>query len=477
MASQPLPVVDKSRIQGFGSNGPGPASEEPPGIFSRVSVSPGVQSAMDTVTLSVGDAVERTTDVIADSIDTLGGWISSSLWRRSSTSSKNTEATKSNEDTEGNALVGDHGDDADATATQKEGWGSTEQVINELCAIRGTRVVPTISQLDYFCDRVSGLRLSEVTKEISSQLSYSAGDTQWQPRLRVLYGLQAIHENGMNVVFTKIMREVHELVTSLLNEPECAEIAQQVLDLQKVPAVPPTGPEDAARRRRQRRRQESTKAEAVEDALVQLDEPAPAQAPTSMNQTQELLGLSSAAPAATQGGSDFLGSGLNLGCAAVSSTAYAPTVPSPAPRFAPLNSGNINEIALHSFASFPHAAAVRSASFTAPLPSAQSAYALHSRSDLPSDLLDVHAGNAFATRSDGVPTGVGFGRSAPANTSWNTAFRTSAPAVFTSAHVGPSDRLNRFSALSSSLEKGHQSSLATPDHFGFVNDLFDKPNL
>lgn len=83
-------------------------------------------------------------------------------------------------------------------------------------------MVPTISQLDYFCDRVSALRISEVVTEISARLSYSSGETQWQPRLRILYGLQAIHENGMQVAFTKIMHEVTGLVASLLGLPECA---------------------------------------------------------------------------------------------------------------------------------------------------------------------------------------------------------------------------------------------------------------
>lgn len=198
-----------------------------------------------------------------------------------------------------------------------------------------------------------------------------------------------------------------------------------------IPAIPPAGPEDAARRRRQRRRQESR----TDSALLQLD---------------EAIGPKSDGQKTTESNQDnsLLESALNLGSAP---TASSSTAPSP------------HVHVLQSFAAFPQSASAPSRVYNpvASRPSAES---------LPFDLLDVHSGKAFAHNP---PDKHAFTPShlnqPPDNTLHSMASQRH------SGSGGPSDRQTRFIALSSSLSfdsKDHESAFEKSDHFGFVNELF-----
>jgi len=225
---------------------------------------------LDNMALSMGNAVEKTGDVLADSVDAIGDFFN--VFKNDG--KKETEKEKGKDVEADKELVGNDEDDDEKNNDEKEkkgkkkeakpkevekkSWGSAAQIVEELCTIRSTRVVPTVSQLDYFCDRVSGLKANEVVSEIQGQLSYSSGNAQWQPRLRVLHGIAALHENGMGVLFTKILKETEDLITVLVKVEECKEIAEKVLELKEVPAPNPLSEADALKRRRQRRRQEGT---------------------------------------------------------------------------------------------------------------------------------------------------------------------------------------------------------------------------
>jgi len=266
--------VDKSRIVGFGSD-PDPCNQAPDEWDElSTSVISAAATGLDTLKVSMGGGVESATDAIADAMDSLGGWINtSSSWFGAGDGASPT--IKDSDEKE--LVIMSEGDAAEDTSAARGGGrrkdesaGSASQVIEELCTIRSTKVIPTVSQLDYFCDRVSGLRMHDVVQEMSSRLSYSAGETQWQPRLRILYGMKALHENGMGAVFTKLLKEVEDLVTSLRQLPECAEMAQRVLDLKHVPASDPLTEVEAIKRRRQRRRQEGS--QACDTALLSFDD-------------------------------------------------------------------------------------------------------------------------------------------------------------------------------------------------------------
>jgi len=99
---------------------------------------------------------------------------------------------------------------------------------------RYTRVVPSELEL---CNLAAGCAIlpqDVVAGAFCKMLSWSSGDLEWQPRLRVLHALKHIaahSEDGPNIVKLAV-RDTTQILWHLRDEiPECSDLAEQVLTI------------------------------------------------------------------------------------------------------------------------------------------------------------------------------------------------------------------------------------------------------
>lgn len=93
------------------------------------------------------------------------------------------------------------------------------------------RVAPNKAELDALWASCSILQPGPVAGALYEQLSFSDGDYSWQPRLRVLYALEHLFRKGNTGkdVGTAVFHHAHGILEHLTEVPQCAEKAKSVI--------------------------------------------------------------------------------------------------------------------------------------------------------------------------------------------------------------------------------------------------------
>jgi len=223
---------DQSRIQGFGSD-----TVEKEGNAESIWGSalsswkdrmggPAVQSAIDSVTLRVGDVFEAATQDMSDMAGDFKSFVSNTLGR----------GDDSDEEDEGEATKVE---EAILTDQQRS---EASQLVGSFCEnYPAARVAPKLGELEAFWMKLSLAHPMAVCGAIYEQISFTSGDTDWRPRLRALHALEYIH--GKGDTGRDITIGVWHLASSLLEHlatevPQCKEKATQVILLLSGRAVP-----------------------------------------------------------------------------------------------------------------------------------------------------------------------------------------------------------------------------------------------
>lgn len=218
--------LDPSRIQGFGSD-PVPADDSGTKFWSAIGAardsmtSPAVRSAMDNVSLRVGDAWEAAAQDMSEMSVGVKTWVGSSMGRGD------------DEDDGGGGGAGGSGSlPAEPEVSPRHRKEAVELLSNFCENYPAVRVAPTSSELEGLWARCSILQASAVTAAICEQLSYGSGEHSWQPRLRVLYVLELLHGKeglGQDVCSTVLSSAGGLLQHLALEVPQCKEKAQEVI--------------------------------------------------------------------------------------------------------------------------------------------------------------------------------------------------------------------------------------------------------
>ena len=101
-------------------------------------------------------------------------------------------------------------------------------IVRELCLSNPARVVPSSQSLEKFVSEASeldGIVLAEM-------LNQKLGDTstQWVHKMKIFYGIEALHAAGLDVV-TATIREHSEAICGLFSSPQCGKKAREVAAL------------------------------------------------------------------------------------------------------------------------------------------------------------------------------------------------------------------------------------------------------
>mmetsp|Transcript_134944 Transcript_134944/g.262793 ORF Transcript_134944/g.262793 Transcript_134944/m.262793 type:complete len:499 (+) Transcript_134944:52-1548(+) len=106
------------------------------------------------------------------------------------------------------------------------------RVVTEFCnSYPATRVVPNTMDLDVLWAGCGVLQPKPVADAIYEQLSFSAGDGDWQPRLRALYALEFFHLQGGRGedIARTTLSSAKPLLLHLVTVPQCCKKAEQVI--------------------------------------------------------------------------------------------------------------------------------------------------------------------------------------------------------------------------------------------------------
>lgn len=106
------------------------------------------------------------------------------------------------------------------------------KVIADFCEkYPAARVRPNTSELDALWVKCSVLKTAPLVSAIYDQLSYANGDTSWQPRLRILCALEHLYlQGGLGKdVALGVMAQAKGIILHLGEVPQCAEKTKEVL--------------------------------------------------------------------------------------------------------------------------------------------------------------------------------------------------------------------------------------------------------
>jgi len=235
-------MLDRSRIQGFGSDSIGDASKEK-GFFGSIKDSftgPAMNSAVDNVSLKVADAIEEVKEEMQQP------------WSPLQDISDMAQEIKSFV-TGAVGIEQSAGADEDAEEEEaKDGAISPRQRVEAMNVIskfsqsyKHARVAPTPEELAQIWISCSLLQPNAVAGVIYDIISFSSGDFEWQPRLRILYLIEVLYWKGgsSQEIALSVHSHTEDLLKHLASEvPQTKEKAKQVLDTLNgiVPEAPPS---------------------------------------------------------------------------------------------------------------------------------------------------------------------------------------------------------------------------------------------
>lgn len=280
--------LDKSRIQGFGSDGPGPSGdvgsqrrhgqEADDSIWSSMGLDgPGMQSALDGVALRFGDVVEAATQEITEIATEVKSFALAAVGLDDSDE-------ESREEPEVRQRI-----QSDAASSQpKSEVGKTISGFCEKYPI--SRVAPKAAELEQLWAKCKAMTPSAVANALYDQLSYNDGEFEWQPRLRVLYVLAHFYKKGDagKEIATAVAQQGGGLLQHLVQVHQCKEKASRVVlqlmgkaaALEAGAELPlPPEQEEEPEPAPKPKPKPKPKAKMQEPSLLDMGEPPPTQAP------------------------------------------------------------------------------------------------------------------------------------------------------------------------------------------------------
>lgn len=224
-------MLDKSRIQGFGSDSLENEEKASSGGYSffdaireRVTT-PGMQSAIDSVSMRFGDAVEAVQEDMSEMAHEFKAFVSTATGMQPS--------TEEDEQPEPAKEIADPRQKAEAVS-----------IISKFSqSYKAARVSPLVKEMNDVWAPCSLLGKNAIASALYEHLSWSSGDLEWQPRLRILYLLEFLYWKGGDAkdISVGILHHAEGLLKHLATEvPQTKEKALQVIEtLQGKQSEPP----------------------------------------------------------------------------------------------------------------------------------------------------------------------------------------------------------------------------------------------
>lgn len=252
-----------------------------------------MQGAIDKVAVRFGDVVDAATTEISEIASEMKSFALSAVGLD--------DSEEDHEEPE----VRQHIQTAATTSTAFSSASSKQ--ISQFCQkYPSARVAPKVEELEQLWEKCSTMAPSAVASCLYEQLSYTDGEFEWQPRLRVLHVLSHFHGKGTvgKEIASSVAQQGGGLLQHLVQVQQCREKASRVvvLLLGKAAAIeagvefplPPEKQEesaDVAEAKAKAKPKPKPKPKAPEPDLMDFSEPSPP----------------SAAPASTQkgGGADL----------------------------------------------------------------------------------------------------------------------------------------------------------------------------
>lgn len=191
--------------------------------FTDMGSGPAVSSAFDNVALSLVDVIDAATQDISEMASDFKSFVASAV-----------------------GLEDESGDEAEAerqkAAAMKKSIASVSprsrqeasSAISDFCQkYPAARVRPNSQELDKLWAKIHELKPIALTSAFYDELSFSNGDTSWQPRLRVLYAMEYLykkHPTGKEVALS-VMGQAKGIIQHLTEVQQCAEKATEVMKL------------------------------------------------------------------------------------------------------------------------------------------------------------------------------------------------------------------------------------------------------
>lgn len=185
--------------------------------FADMGAHPAVSSALDNVALSIGDVLDAATQDLSEMAGDLKSFVASAVGLE--------EEPEEEQKTEAKKVL-----EAVSPRSRQEAMGA----ISDFCQkYPAARVRPTTQELEKLWAAIGGLKPVALNSAFYDELSFSNGDTSWQPRLRVLFALEFLFRKdgpGKEVAIS-VFHQARSLILHLTEVQQCAEKAKEVIRL------------------------------------------------------------------------------------------------------------------------------------------------------------------------------------------------------------------------------------------------------
>ncbi|CAE7272444.1 sqd [Symbiodinium sp. KB8] len=290
---------------------------------------PAVSSALDNVALSIGDVLDAATQDLSEMAGDLKSFVASEPdeeQKAEAASKKVLEAV--------------------SPRSRQEAAGA----ISDFCQkYPAARVRPTTQELEKLWAAIGGLKPVALNSAFYDELSFSNGDTSWQPRLRVLFALEFLFRKdgpGKEVAIS-VFHQARSLILHLTEVQQCAEKAKEVIRLFSRKEEK-EAPEEAKEAKDGKAKAKAKPAPAPEADLLDMSAPvatvpsaaasaAPGATPAAVPAALDLLGElqespapAPAAPAAVPATAPAATAGASASAVSGTATAVSPLSPSAA---------------------------------------------------------------------------------------------------------------------------------------------------
>jgi len=183
--------------------------------FADMGAHPAVSSALDNVALSIGDVLDAATQDLSEMAGDLKSFVASAVGLE--------EEPEEEQKTEAKKVL-----EAVSPRSRQEAVGA----ISDFCQkYPAARVRPTTQELEKLWAAIGGLKPVALNSAFYDELSFSNGDTSWQPRLRVLFALEFLFRKdgpGKEVAIS-VFHQARSLILHLTEVQQCAEKAKEAL--------------------------------------------------------------------------------------------------------------------------------------------------------------------------------------------------------------------------------------------------------
>jgi len=183
---------------------------------------PAVSSALDNVALSLGDVIDAATQDMAEMASDFKTFVASAV---------GLEEEDQDEEAEQQKAAAMKKTIANVSPRSRQ---EASSAISDFCQkYPAARVRPNSQELDKLWSKIGELKPIALTSAFYDELSFTNGDTSWQPRLRVLYAVEYLYKKdgiGKEVAMS-LLGQAKGIIHHLTEVQQCAEKATEVIKL------------------------------------------------------------------------------------------------------------------------------------------------------------------------------------------------------------------------------------------------------